>query len=322
MGVVAASADGLTEERGGDPYRRRGSGIQQEPRTRHSGGFQPLVGGPAVLMLVRHLLLQSSKRTISRRTARPLSHTVTPKGMPALATWQLPSRRGKLTQHHVMTLDMSGTNAVCCHTDSLAARAGKDAAVVGTLLAEGLGFPEGPVVMPDGAIVLCDGNTGQLLRWSDGAMSTFADTGGSPWGAILGSDGAIYLTQGGNVPGSGDFSAVPGIQRVARGRHGRAARVEHRGPRAGRPERPRVRSRRSPVVHRLGYRAGRPLRPALARAPVRPRLVGRRRDAARAAERLPERHRVRRAGRACTGPSRWRTPCAASRTARRRSSPS
>ena len=86
--------------------------------------------------------------------------------------------------------------------------------MVGTLLAEGLGFPEGPVVMPDGAIVLCDGNTGQLLRWSDGAMSTFADTGGSPWGAILGSDGAIYLTQGGNVPGSGDFSAVPGIQRV------------------------------------------------------------------------------------------------------------
>jgi gluconolactonase len=86
--------------------------------------------------------------------------------------------------------------------------------VKGTLLAEGLGFPEGPVVMTDGAIVLCDGNTGQLLRWSDGAMSTFADTGGSPWGAILGSDGAIYLTQGGNVPGSGDLSAVPGIQRV------------------------------------------------------------------------------------------------------------
>ena len=48
----------------------------------------------------------------------------------------------------------------------------------------------------------------------DGEFSTFADTGGSPWGAILGSDGAIYVTQGGNVPGSGDFSAVPGIQRV------------------------------------------------------------------------------------------------------------
>ena len=46
------------------------------------------------------------------------------------------------------------------------------------------------------------------------AVSTFAVTGGSPWGAVLGSDGAVYVTQGGNVPGSGDVSAVPGIQRV------------------------------------------------------------------------------------------------------------
>jgi gluconolactonase len=83
-----------------------------------------------------------------------------------------------------------------------------------TLLASDLGFPEGPVVMPDGAIVLCDGNTGELLRYADGRLSTFAVTGGSPWGAVLGSDGAIYVTQGGNVPGSGDLSAVPGVQRV------------------------------------------------------------------------------------------------------------
>jgi gluconolactonase len=86
--------------------------------------------------------------------------------------------------------------------------------VEGTLLASGLGFPEGPVVLPDGSIVLCDGNTGQLLRWSDGEMGVFAETGGSPWGAILGTDGAIYLTQGGNVPGAADQSFVPGIQRV------------------------------------------------------------------------------------------------------------
>ncbi len=84
----------------------------------------------------------------------------------------------------------------------------------GTLLASGLGFTEGPVVMPDGSIVLCDGNVGQLLRWHEGTMSTFAETGGSPWGAVLGSDGAIYVTQGGNVPASSDQSAIPGIQRV------------------------------------------------------------------------------------------------------------
>ena len=85
----------------------------------------------------------------------------------------------------------------------------------GTLLASNLGFPEGPVIMSNGSVVLCDGNTGELLRWKDGAMSTFATTGGSPWGAVLGTDGAIYVTQGGNVPGSPDQSAVAGIQRVS-----------------------------------------------------------------------------------------------------------
>jgi gluconolactonase len=82
------------------------------------------------------------------------------------------------------------------------------------LLASDLGFPEGPVVMDDGTIVLCDGNTGELLAYAGETISRHALTGGSPWGAVLGTDGAIYVTQGGNVPGSGDTSAVSGIQRV------------------------------------------------------------------------------------------------------------
>src|SRR5207247_6243637 len=90
-------------------------------------------------------------------------------------------------------------------------------AVEATRLASGLGFPEGPVVLPDGGIVFCDGNVGELVRYEDSAVDTYAVTGGSPWGAVLGADGAIYVTQGGNVPGSGDTSAVPGIQRVRRG---------------------------------------------------------------------------------------------------------
>jgi gluconolactonase len=86
--------------------------------------------------------------------------------------------------------------------------------VQSTLLASGLGFPEGPAILGDGRIVLCDGNVGELLSYSGGAISTYARTGGSPWGTVLGTDGAIYVTQGGNVPGSGDVSAVSGIQRV------------------------------------------------------------------------------------------------------------
>jgi gluconolactonase len=86
--------------------------------------------------------------------------------------------------------------------------------VQSTLLASGLGFPEGPTILDDGRVVLCDGNTGELLVYDNGAVSAYARTGGSPWGTVPGSDGAIYVTQGGNVPGSGDVSAVSGIQRV------------------------------------------------------------------------------------------------------------
>jgi gluconolactonase len=83
-----------------------------------------------------------------------------------------------------------------------------------TLLASGLGFPEGPVIISGGRVVFCDGNTGELLVYADGSVSSYVRTGGSPWGTVLGSDGAVYLTQGGNVPGSGDTGAVSGIQRV------------------------------------------------------------------------------------------------------------
>jgi gluconolactonase len=83
-----------------------------------------------------------------------------------------------------------------------------------TLLASGLGFPEGPAVLADGRVILCDGNVGELLEYAGGQTSTFARTGGSPWGTVVGTDGAVYVTQGGNVPGSGDASAISGIQRV------------------------------------------------------------------------------------------------------------
>lgn len=84
-----------------------------------------------------------------------------------------------------------------------------------TMLASDLGFPEGPVVMPDSRIVFCDGNTGQLLVWDSTEIGVYADTGGSPWGGLLGSDGCVYVAQGGDVPGSGITGQATGIQRVA-----------------------------------------------------------------------------------------------------------
>ncbi|MHB8504290.1 MAG: SMP-30/gluconolactonase/LRE family protein [Acidimicrobiales bacterium] len=83
-----------------------------------------------------------------------------------------------------------------------------------TLLASGLGFPEGPAVMPDGRIVFCDGNTGDLLAWDGAEVGAYAHPGGSPWGTVLGTDGCLYVTQGGPVPGSDDTGAPSGIQRV------------------------------------------------------------------------------------------------------------
>src|SRR3981081_1190941 len=92
-----------------------------------------------------------------------------------------------------------------------------------TMLASRLRCPEGRAALGDGRLELCDGNTGELLVYAEPNVSTYARTGGSPWGTVLGSDGAIYVTQGGNVPGSGDTSAVSGIQRVRPG--GGAARL-------------------------------------------------------------------------------------------------
>ena len=87
--------------------------------------------------------------------------------------------------------------------------------VEGTLLASNLGFPEGPVVMPDGSIVFCDGNTGELLRWDGDSMGTFAATRAARRGAPCSDPTAPSTSRrAGTCPGSPDQSAVAGIQRV------------------------------------------------------------------------------------------------------------
>ena len=181
--------------------------------------------------------------------------------------------------------------------------------------ASGLGFPEGPVVMGDGRVVFCDGNTGELLVYADGAVSAYARTGGSPWGAVLGSDGAIYVTQGGNVPGSGDTSAMSGIQRVLPDGTvelllSEVAGYPLYGPNdlAFGPD-GRLWFTESGSEQDLRFDVRSPGR-LFAVEPVR-----RGRDAARAARRLPERDRLRRASNGCTGPSRGPIGSSGSRTA-------
>jgi gluconolactonase len=65
---------------------------------------------------------------------------------------------------------------------------------------EGLRFPEGPVWMKDGSIVLVEIEPGRITRvWPDGRRETVATPGGGPNGAAIGPDGALYVTNNGGL---------------------------------------------------------------------------------------------------------------------------
>lgn len=67
-----------------------------------------------------------------------------------------------------------------------------------TIVATGFGFPEGPVVCPDGGIILTEIRNNQLSRVApDGNTSVFSRCGGGPNGLAFGPDGALYLCNNG-----------------------------------------------------------------------------------------------------------------------------
>jgi gluconolactonase len=66
------------------------------------------------------------------------------------------------------------------------------------VVAEGLKFPEGPICMPDGSIVLVEIAAGRLSRvHADGSVDVIAELGGGPNGAAIGPDGACYVCNNG-----------------------------------------------------------------------------------------------------------------------------
>jgi len=94
------------------------------------------------------------------------------------------------------------------------------------VITSGLRFPEGPVAMPDGSVILVEMERGTLSRVSpDGTVSVIAELGGGPNGAAMGPDGAIYVCNNGGlqwietddllIPGETAFDYSGGsIQRV------------------------------------------------------------------------------------------------------------
>ncbi|MDB5627967.1 MAG: gluconolactonase [Tardiphaga sp.] len=66
------------------------------------------------------------------------------------------------------------------------------------VLATDLAFPEGPVVMPDGSVILVEIRAQQLTRvYPDGRKEVVAKMPGGPNGAALGPDGKLYVTNNG-----------------------------------------------------------------------------------------------------------------------------
>lgn len=67
-------------------------------------------------------------------------------------------------------------------------------------LADGLAFPEGPIAMRDGTLLVCEIAAGRISRVAqDGIVTTVAEPGGGPNGAAFGPDGMLYVCNNGGV---------------------------------------------------------------------------------------------------------------------------
>ncbi len=78
-------------------------------------------------------------------------------------------------------------------------------------LASGLLFPEGPVILADGSVVLVEIGRGTVTKVApDGAVSYLSQQGGGPNGLALGPDGKIYICN------NGGFSWIPTGKMIAR----------------------------------------------------------------------------------------------------------
>ena len=84
-----------------------------------------------------------------------------------------------------------------------------------TEIASGLRFPEGPIAMPDGSVIVVEIERGTLSRvTTSGAIEVIADLGGGPNGAAMGPDGWIYVCNNGGFEWneSADGALRPGHQ--------------------------------------------------------------------------------------------------------------
>ncbi len=86
------------------------------------------------------------------------------------------------------------------------------------MIADGLGFTEGPAYLPDGRVAVVSVSHGCVyIMDSGGGSPERIDTGGGANGLRVGSDGSIYVAQNGGNFGA-DAIAEPGVQVIRDGR--------------------------------------------------------------------------------------------------------
>jgi gluconolactonase len=71
------------------------------------------------------------------------------------------------------------------------------------VIAEGLRFPEGPVVMADGSVIIVEIQGERVTRCWNGHTEVICETGGGPNGAAIGPDGALWLCNNGGLGSTG-----------------------------------------------------------------------------------------------------------------------
>jgi gluconolactonase len=97
-----------------------------------------------------------------------------------------------------------------------------------TEVTSGLQFPEGPVWMPDGTVLVVEMKLGRITRvYPDGRKETVAEPGGSPNGLAIGPDGALYVCNSGgwDYYEIGEF-LIPQTELPAHHSGGRIERVD------------------------------------------------------------------------------------------------
>ena len=74
-----------------------------------------------------------------------------------------------------------------------------------TVLAEGIGQPEGPCILADGRVVFTNTYRSEIVAWdAEHGVRQYAYTGGAPNACLLGSDGHVYIA---NCPTAGIWVA-------------------------------------------------------------------------------------------------------------------